>query len=201
MRQRSWVELFSDYDCEIRNHPGKANVVANALSRKERVKPKRVWAMAMTIQFGVKRMILAAQSEAFKEENATAEMLCDVKTLIMDEAHASRLPRSSGGYDTNWVARSMAEIGESRLIGPELVQEMTDKVVLIKEKLKAARDHQKSYADNRRKLLEFEVLLNGSDEYTYLDLEWIGWVRLLSFGIDRMGTPTQYWNGSDGYAY
>ncbi|GKD79806.1 putative reverse transcriptase domain-containing protein, partial [Tanacetum coccineum] len=50
-----------------------------------------------------------------------------------------------------------AEIGESSLIGPDLVQEMTDKVVLIKEKLKATRDHQKSYADNRRKPLEFEV--------------------------------------------
>ncbi|GKD19799.1 putative reverse transcriptase domain-containing protein, partial [Tanacetum coccineum] len=50
-----------------------------------------------------------------------------------------------------------AEIGESSLIGPELVQETTDKVVLINEKLKAARDHQKSYADNRRKPLEFEV--------------------------------------------
>ncbi|GJU17678.1 putative reverse transcriptase domain-containing protein [Tanacetum coccineum] len=50
-----------------------------------------------------------------------------------------------------------AEIGESRLIGPELVQETTDKVVLIKEKLKAARDRQKSYADNRLKPLEFEV--------------------------------------------
>ncbi|GJR97975.1 putative reverse transcriptase domain-containing protein [Tanacetum coccineum] len=50
-----------------------------------------------------------------------------------------------------------AEIRESRLIGLELVQETTDKVVLIKEKLKAARDRQKSYADNRRKLLEFEV--------------------------------------------
>ncbi|GKA16545.1 putative reverse transcriptase domain-containing protein [Tanacetum coccineum] len=50
-----------------------------------------------------------------------------------------------------------AKIGESSLIGPELVQETTDKVVMIKEKLKAARDHQKSYADNRRKLLEFEV--------------------------------------------
>nr|GEY87739.1 putative reverse transcriptase domain-containing protein [Tanacetum cinerariifolium] len=37
-----------------------------------------------------------------------------------------------------------AEIGESSLIGPELIQEMTDKVVLIKEKLKAARDRQKS---------------------------------------------------------
>ncbi|GJZ42678.1 putative reverse transcriptase domain-containing protein [Tanacetum coccineum] len=50
-----------------------------------------------------------------------------------------------------------AKIGESSLIGPELVHETTDKVVMIKEKLKAARDHQKSYADNRRKLLEFEV--------------------------------------------
>ncbi|GKE96310.1 putative reverse transcriptase domain-containing protein, partial [Tanacetum coccineum] len=50
-----------------------------------------------------------------------------------------------------------AEIGENSLIGPDLVQETTDKVVLIKEKLKAARDRQKSYADNRRKPLEFEV--------------------------------------------
>ncbi|GJZ83028.1 putative reverse transcriptase domain-containing protein [Tanacetum coccineum] len=50
-----------------------------------------------------------------------------------------------------------AKIGESSLIGPELVQETTDKVVLIKEKLKAVRDSQKSYADNRRKPLEFEV--------------------------------------------
>ncbi|GKD77410.1 hypothetical protein Tco_1340031 [Tanacetum coccineum] len=50
-----------------------------------------------------------------------------------------------------------AEIGESSLIGPELVQETTDKVVLIKEKLKATRDYQKSYADNRCKLLEFAV--------------------------------------------
>ncbi|GJX85116.1 putative reverse transcriptase domain-containing protein [Tanacetum coccineum] len=50
-----------------------------------------------------------------------------------------------------------AEIGESSLIGPELVQETTDKVVLIKKKLKAEKDRQKSYADNRRKPLEFKV--------------------------------------------
>nr|GEU46564.1 reverse transcriptase domain-containing protein [Tanacetum cinerariifolium] len=66
MRQRRWIELFSDYECENRYLPGKENVVADALSRKERVKPKRVRAMAMTIQSGVKEMILAAQSEAFK---------------------------------------------------------------------------------------------------------------------------------------
>ncbi|GJU67201.1 hypothetical protein Tco_1253460 [Tanacetum coccineum] len=50
-----------------------------------------------------------------------------------------------------------AEIGESSLTGLELVQETTDNVVLIKEKLKAVRDRQKSYADKRRKPLEFEV--------------------------------------------
>ncbi|GJT77083.1 hypothetical protein Tco_1043808 [Tanacetum coccineum] len=50
-----------------------------------------------------------------------------------------------------------AKNGKSRLIGLKLVQETTDKVVLIMEKLKAARDRQKSYADNRCKLLEFEV--------------------------------------------
>nr|GEZ12121.1 hypothetical protein [Tanacetum cinerariifolium] len=186
-------------------------------------------------------MILAAQSEAFKDENSTTEMLRgldqlmqmnedrgmyfilvpligDVRTLIIDEAHASRnlvhpgadktyydLRDMYGGHvivdrltkstyflaipedykmeklarlyiyeivarhgvpvsiipdhDGRFTSRSpvlWAEIGESRF-GPELMQETTDKVVLIKENLKAIRDRQKSYADNRHKLLEFEV--------------------------------------------
>ncbi|GJT65019.1 putative reverse transcriptase domain-containing protein [Tanacetum coccineum] len=67
MRHRRWIELFSDYDCEIRYHPGKANVVADALSRKERVKPKRVRAMNMTLQSSIKDRILAAQKEAVDE--------------------------------------------------------------------------------------------------------------------------------------
>ncbi|GKD25548.1 putative reverse transcriptase domain-containing protein, partial [Tanacetum coccineum] len=50
-----------------------------------------------------------------------------------------------------------AKVGENRLIGPEMVQETIDKVVLIKVRLKAARDHQKIYADNMREPIEFEV--------------------------------------------
>nr|GFA51123.1 putative reverse transcriptase domain-containing protein [Tanacetum cinerariifolium] len=50
-----------------------------------------------------------------------------------------------------------SEIGDNRLIRPELVQETTDKVVVIRDRIKAARDHQKSYADNRRKPVEFQV--------------------------------------------
>ncbi|GKF95955.1 putative reverse transcriptase domain-containing protein [Tanacetum coccineum] len=55
MRQRRWLELLSDYDCEIRYHPGKANVVADALSQKERSKPLRVRALVMTIGLNLVR--------------------------------------------------------------------------------------------------------------------------------------------------
>nr|GEU55729.1 putative reverse transcriptase domain-containing protein [Tanacetum cinerariifolium] len=69
MRQRRWLELLSDYDCEIRYHPGKANVVADALSPKERSKPLRVRALVMTIGLNLPKQILSAQSEVRKEEN------------------------------------------------------------------------------------------------------------------------------------
>nr|GFB25644.1 putative reverse transcriptase domain-containing protein [Tanacetum cinerariifolium] len=61
------IEIFSDYDCEICYHPAKANVVAGALSRKERVKPKRVRDMNMNLQSSIKDKILAAQEEAGDE--------------------------------------------------------------------------------------------------------------------------------------
>ncbi|GKD57762.1 hypothetical protein Tco_1291149 [Tanacetum coccineum] len=63
MRQRHWIELFSDYDCEIRYHLGKANVVADALSRKERIKPRRVRAINMTLESSIKDKILGEASD------------------------------------------------------------------------------------------------------------------------------------------
>ncbi|GJU03324.1 putative reverse transcriptase domain-containing protein [Tanacetum coccineum] len=113
MRQRRWIELFSDYDCEIRYHPSKANVVVDALSRKEKVKPKRVRAMNMILQSSIKDRILAAQKEAMDEftglQKGLDEMIeqrsdetmyyldriwvplkGEVRTLIMNEAHNSK---------------------------------------------------------------------------------------------------------------
>ncbi|GJV86966.1 putative nucleotidyltransferase, ribonuclease H [Tanacetum coccineum] len=106
------IGLFGDYDCQIRYHPGKANVVADALSRKERVKPKRVRAMNMTLQSSIKDKILVAQKEASDKsaglQRRIDEMIerrsdgalyyldlwvplkGDVRTLIMDESHNSK---------------------------------------------------------------------------------------------------------------
>ncbi|GKB13927.1 reverse transcriptase domain-containing protein [Tanacetum coccineum] len=80
MRQRQWIELLSDYECEIKYHPGKANVVADALSRKERLKPRRVRAMSMTIQSGLNAKILEAQGEASKDLKAPSEWLRGLET-------------------------------------------------------------------------------------------------------------------------
>ncbi|GJV60535.1 retrovirus-related pol polyprotein from transposon TNT 1-94 [Tanacetum coccineum] len=78
MRQRRWLELLSDYDCEIRYHPRKANLVADALSQKEQIKPLRFRALVLTISLNLPVQILESQVEARKEENSGTEDLCGI---------------------------------------------------------------------------------------------------------------------------
>nr|GEW92766.1 putative reverse transcriptase domain-containing protein [Tanacetum cinerariifolium] len=73
MRQRWWLELLSDYDRDIRDHPRKANVVADALSRKKQMEPLQVRALVMTIGLDFPKQILEAQIKALKLENVEKE--------------------------------------------------------------------------------------------------------------------------------
>nr|GFC52696.1 putative reverse transcriptase domain-containing protein [Tanacetum cinerariifolium] len=73
MRQRRWLELLSDYDCEIHYHLGKVNVVENSLRQKERIMPLRVQALVMTIRLNLPKKIRNSQADARKEENYIIE--------------------------------------------------------------------------------------------------------------------------------
>ncbi|GKA00274.1 putative reverse transcriptase domain-containing protein [Tanacetum coccineum] len=82
MRQRHWLELLIDYNCKIHYHPGKANVVADALSRKER-EPLRVRALVMTIGLDLPKQIFEAQTEARKPENLKTK---DVGGILVENS-------------------------------------------------------------------------------------------------------------------
>ncbi|GKD25574.1 putative reverse transcriptase domain-containing protein [Tanacetum coccineum] len=90
LRQRRWIELLSNYDCEIRYHPGKANVVVDALIRKERNKPLRIRALMITVHNDLPKQIRKAQEEAMKRENVEAEKLGRLIKQIF-EFHPDRI--------------------------------------------------------------------------------------------------------------
>nr|GEU46317.1 reverse transcriptase domain-containing protein [Tanacetum cinerariifolium] len=104
MRQHCWLKLLNDYDCDIRYHPGKANVVADALSHKERIEPLRVRALVMTIGLDLPKQILEAQIEALKPENLKNE---DVGGMIKKDIPKEKLePRTDGTLclnDRSWL--------------------------------------------------------------------------------------------------
>nr|GEX23305.1 putative reverse transcriptase domain-containing protein [Tanacetum cinerariifolium] len=246
MRQIHWIELLSDYDCEIRYHPGKGNVVADALSQKDS-EPLRVRSLVMTVHTNLPEKILEAQTEAMKEENVRVEKLG--RDMVMHESYKSKYsfhPASDKMYQDlkklYWWPNIKADIaifvskclicakmdsikklaqlylkeiicrhgvlvsiisdkdslftsrfwetlqntlgtqlnlsttyhpemdGQSErmiqtlndmlqacAIDFELIRETIEKIVQIKNRLLTARSRQKSYADVRRKPMEFEV--------------------------------------------
>ncbi|GJX36380.1 putative reverse transcriptase domain-containing protein [Tanacetum coccineum] len=219
MRQRRWLELLSDYDCEIRYHPGKENVILDA-----QVEARKAENLGME---DLCRMIkkLEPRADGTLCLNGRSWIPCrgNLRELIMHESHKSKysihpgsdkmyqdlkklywwpnikaeiatyvskcltcakvkaeyqkpsgllvqpvipvwkwenitmdfvtkLPKTSTGQDTIWAA-----VGDAQLTSPEIVHETTKKIIQIKKRIQAARDGQKSYADRRRKPLEFEV--------------------------------------------
>nr|GEU57475.1 putative reverse transcriptase domain-containing protein [Tanacetum cinerariifolium] len=100
MKQRRWMELLSNYDCEIRYHPRKVNVVADALSKKERSKPLRVRALVMTIGLNIPKQILEAQTEALKPENLTAEDVRGSDKMFQDLKQLYWLPNMKADIAT-----------------------------------------------------------------------------------------------------
>jgi hypothetical protein len=88
MRQRRWMEVLLDYDFELHYHPGKANVVADALSRKERVKPLRVKSMRIDVRVDLMDQLKQAQASALEQVNAANEEM--MKTVC-------QLPRGKDG--------------------------------------------------------------------------------------------------------
>nr|GEU30431.1 putative reverse transcriptase domain-containing protein [Tanacetum cinerariifolium] len=201
LRKRRWIELLSDYDCEIRYHPGKANVVADALSQKERNKPLHVRDLMMTVHNDLPKEIRKTQEEAMKRENVKAgnlgrlikqifefrpdgthKMYQDLKLLYWwpnmkaDIATYDRhLPLVEFSYNNSYHASIKAapyealygrkcrssvcwtDVGDRQLTGPELIYDMIEKIVQIKNRLLTTHSRQKSYADKRTKPLEFEV--------------------------------------------
>ncbi|GJR35060.1 hypothetical protein Tco_1210744 [Tanacetum coccineum] len=185
MRQRRWLELLADYNCEIRYHLGKTNVVADTLSRKKRIKPLRVRLLVMTIHPKLPSQILQTQNEALKEENIKAKNLrgmdkafeirpdgtrCiknrswlplfgNLRDLIMHDYHVSI---KAAPFEALYGRKCRsplcwAKVRDVQLTGPEIVYETTEKIVQIRQRLQAARDRQRSYANIRRKPLEFQV--------------------------------------------
>nr|GFC05812.1 putative reverse transcriptase domain-containing protein [Tanacetum cinerariifolium] len=157
------------------------NVVADALSRKER-EPQRVQALVMTIGLDLSKQILNAQTEARKLENIKKE---DVGSWV------NHLPLVEFSYNNSYHASIKAapfealygrkcrspvywnEVGEFHLTGPEIVQETTKKIVQIKQRIQAVGDHQKSYADLKRKPMEFQI----GDKVMLKVSPWKGVVR------------------------
>nr|GFB38500.1 putative reverse transcriptase domain-containing protein [Tanacetum cinerariifolium] len=209
MRQRHWLEFLSDYDYEIRYHPGKANVVADALSRKERIKPLRVRALVMMIGLDLPKQILGALTEAKKPKNLKKEdvggmlienskdpvkfrkekleprtdgTLClnnrswlpcygDLRALIIHESHKSKYSVHSG---FNKMYQDLKQLYWWPNMKADIVTyETTEKIVHIKQRLQAARDRQKSYANVRHKPLEFQV----ADKVMLKVSPWKGVVR------------------------
>ncbi|GJW07724.1 putative reverse transcriptase domain-containing protein [Tanacetum coccineum] len=193
MRQRCWIELFSDYDCEIRYHPGKANVVivdrltksAHFLPMRENYKMDRLarlYLNKIVARHGVPISIISDRDSHFTSRFWQSMQEALGTWLDMSTAYHPQTDGQSERTIQTLEDMLRAEVGEDQLIGPELVQETTKKITQIKDRLKALHDRQKSHADKRRKPLEFSV-----GDYVLLKVS--PWKCMVRFGKKEKLAP------------
>nr|GEV72588.1 reverse transcriptase domain-containing protein [Tanacetum cinerariifolium] len=161
MQQRRWLKLFSDYDCEIRYYPGKANVVADALIRKERVKPKRIRAMNMTLQSKLFSDYDCEIRYHLGKANVVADALSRKERVNPRRVRAMNMTLQSSIKDRILTAQKEA------MDEPVKAEHQRPSGLLQQPEIL------RSYADKRRKPLEFSL-----GDYVLLKVSpWKGVVR------------------------
>nr|AAT85135.1 putative polyprotein [Oryza sativa Japonica Group] len=139
LRQRRWLELIKDYDMGIHYHPSKANVVADALSRKSYCNAVCTEGMCDKLQQDLEHLNLGIVEHGFV-------VALEARPTLVDQVRAAQ-----------------DQTGERQLFRTEVLIEAEEKVRTIRERLRIAQSRQKSYADNRRRELTFEA-----GDYVYL---------------------------------
>jgi hypothetical protein len=91
MRQRRWLELLKDYDCDLLYHPGKANVVADALSRRSHNGGISAILTRITVVSGLIERIKTSQEEALQEENLKDEVMVKQRELLTKDSRGLKL--------------------------------------------------------------------------------------------------------------
>nr|GFC08610.1 reverse transcriptase domain-containing protein [Tanacetum cinerariifolium] len=243
MRQRRWLEFLSDYDYEIRYHPGKKNVTK--ARKPENIKNEDVGGMLVENSKDPEKLRtekLKPRTDGTLCLNGWSLLPCygDLRTVIMHESHKSKysihlcsdkmyqhmkrlywwpnmkadiatyvskcltctksertiqtlkymLRACAIDFGKGWVNHLSlvefsynnsyhtsikaapfemlygqkchspiywTEVGKAQLFGPELIQEITKKIIQIKQRMQAARDQQKRYADLKCKMMEFQI--------------------------------------------